>query len=155
MRFFATLFFLLFSSCIYEVPLTQSPTRKTDERLVGDWVSVEEKPSVIQIRKFDDSNLILTDGGSVYRVFHSDFEGVSFLSMQNLEIHGSSARKFALIDYRFETPDRVRARAVNKEVVVPEKVRTTPELQGFVHNHLKDPHLFNKEEIIYARRTER
>ena len=154
MRFFAALLFLLFSSCIYEVPLTESPTRKIDERLVGDWVSVEEKPSVIQIRRFDDSNLILIDGRSVYRVFHSDFEGINFLSMQNLEISGNSARKFAFIDYRFETPGRVRARAVNKEVV-PESLRTTPELQRFVHNHLNEPHLFNKEEITYTRKIER
>jgi hypothetical protein len=154
MRFFAALFLLLFSSCIYEVPLTQSPTRKIDERLIGDWLSIEEKPSVIQIKKFDDSNLILIDGSSVYRVFHSDLEGINFLSMQNLEIRGNSARKFAFIDYRFETPDRVRVRAVNKEVI-PENVRTTPELQRLVQNHLKDPHLFNKEEITYTRKTER
>src|ERR1700704_5895577 len=121
----------IFSSCIYEAPLTESPTRKIDERLIGDWVSVEEKPSVVQVRKFDDSNFVLIDGGTVYRVFHSDFEGVNFLSLQNLETNGNSARKFAFIDYRFEQPNRVRARAINKEVV-PESLRATSDLQKSV-----------------------
>ena len=62
MRFLAILLVFLFGSCIYEAPLTEAPTRKIDERLIGDWVSVEEKPSAIQIRKFDDSNFILIDG---------------------------------------------------------------------------------------------
>ena len=154
MRFLAIALVLLFSSCIYEAPLTEAPTRKIDERLIGDWVSVEEKPSVIQIRKFDDSNFILIDGGTVYRVFHSDFEGITFLSLQNLESNGSSARKFAFIDYRFEQPNRVRARAVNKEIV-PESLRTTSELQKSLRDYLKDPQLFNKEEIVYTRKTER
>lgn len=153
MRLPAVLLCFLLGSCIYEAPLTKSPTRKVDERLVGDWVSVEEKPSVVQIRKFDDSNFILIDGRSVYRVFHSDFEGVNFLSLQNLETKGSSARKFAFIDYRFEQPDRVRARAINKKVV-PETLRTTSELQKRVRDHLKDPQLFNKDEIVYTRKTE-
>lgn len=154
MRFVAILLVFLFGSCIYEAPLTEMPTRKIDERLIGDWVSVEEKPSVIQIRKFDDSNFILIDGGTVYRVFHSDFEGINFLSLQNLETNGSSARKFAFIDYRFEHPNRVRARAVNKEVV-PESLRTSSELQKSLRDHLKDPQLFKKEEIVYTRKTER
>jgi hypothetical protein len=141
-------------SCIYEAPLTESPTRKIDERLIGDWVSVEEKPGVIQIRKFDDSNFILIDGGTVYRVFHSDFEGLNFLSLQNLETNGSSARKFAFVDYRFEQPNRVRARAINKSVI-PETLRTVPALQKSVRDHVKDPQLFNKEEIVYTRKTER
>ena len=127
---------------------------KSTNDLIGDWVSVEEKPSVIQVRKFDDSNFILIDGGTVYRVFHSDFEGINFLSLQNLETSGSSARKFAFIDYRFEQPNRVRARAVNKEVV-PESLRTTSELQKSLRDHLKNPQLFNKEEIVYTRKPDR
>ena len=154
MRFFALLLVFLFSSCIYEAPLTQTPTRKIDERLIGDWVSVEEKPSVIQIRKFDDWNFILIDGGNVYRVFHSDFEGLNFLNLQNLDNNSTSARRFALIDYRFEQPDRVRARALNKDTV-PESLRTTSELQKGLRAHLKDPQLFNKEEIVYTRQTKR
>jgi hypothetical protein len=152
MRVFTALLFLLLGACIYEAPLTETPTRKIDERLIGDWVSVEEKPSVVQIRKFDDSNFVLIDGETIYRAFHSDIEGINFLSLQNLETKGSSARKFAFVDYRFETPDRIRARAVNRDVV-PDTLRTTSELQKKVRDHLKDPHLFNKDEIVYTRKT--
>lgn len=149
---FAVLLLFLLGSCIYEAPLTESPTRKIDERLIGDWISVEENPSVVQVRKFDDFNFVLIDGGNIYRVFHSDFEGVNFLSVQNLDTTGSSARKFAFIDYRFEEPDKVRARAVNKDVV-PETLRTASALQKSVHEHLKDPRFFNKDEIVYTRKT--
>ena len=154
MRSLAILFALLLSSCIYDAPLTDSPTRKIDERLIGDWVSVEEKPSVVQVRKFDDTNFVLIDGGNVYRMFHSDFEGINFLSLQNLDTNGSSARKFAFIDYRFEQPDRVRARAINKNVV-PDTLRTSSALQQSVRDHLKDAQLFNKEEIVYTRKSSR
>ena len=151
---FAASLLLLLSSCIYDAPLTESPSRKIDERLIGDWVSVEEKPDTIEIRKFDDSNFILIDGGNIYRVFHSDFEGTSFLSVQNLDSAGDSARRFAFIDYRFEQPDRVRARAINKEVI-SESLRTTAEIQKSLREHLQDAHLFNKEEIVYTRKTVR
>jgi hypothetical protein len=154
MRTLAALLFLLLASCIYEAPLTEAPTRKIDERLIGDWVSVEEKPSVIQIRKFDDTNFVLIDGGNVYRMFHSDFEGINFLNVQNLESDGSSARKFAFIDYRFEQPNRVRARAINKNLIA-DTLRTSPAIQQSVRDHLKDAQLFNKEEIVYTRKTER
>ena len=154
MRSLAILFALLLSSCIYDAPLTDTPTRKIDERLIGDWVSVEEKPSVVQVRKFDDTNFVLIDGRNIYRMFHSDFEGINFLSLQNLDTNGSSARKFAFIDYRFEQPDRVRARAINKNVV-PDTLRTSSALQQTVRDHLKDAQLFNKEEIVYTRKTER
>ena len=115
---------------------------------------MEEKPSVIQIRKFDDTNFVLIDGRNIYRMFHSDFEGINFLSLQNLDTNGSSARKFAFIDYRFERPDRVRARAINKSVI-PDTLRTSSALQQSVRDHLKDAQLFNKEEIVYTRKTER
>lgn len=154
MRSLAILFALLLSSCIYDAPLTDTPTRKIDERLIGDWVSVEEKPSVVQVRKFDDTNFVLIDGRNIYRMFHSDFEGINFLSLQNLDTNGSSARKFAFIDYRFEQPDRVRARAINKNVV-PDTLRTSSALQQTVRDHLKDAQLFNKEEIVYTRKVER
>jgi hypothetical protein len=154
MRRLAALLFLLLGGCIYDAPLTQLPTRKIDERLIGDWVSMEATPGTIQIRKFDDSNFILIDGGNTYRVFHSDFEGISFLSVQNLDSAGGSARRFAFIDYQFEQPDRVRARAVNKEVI-SESLRTTAEIQKSLREHLPDAHLFNKEEIVYTRKTPR
>ncbi len=153
MRIFPLFLCLLLASCIYEAPLTESPTRKIDERLIGDWVSVEEKPSQIQIRKFDDSNFVLIDGTQVYRVFHSDFGGLNFLSVQNLDSGGTYARKFAFIDYRFEEPDRVRVRAINKDVV-PDSLRTTSDLQKIIRAHLKDPQLFNKEDIVYKRQTD-
>jgi hypothetical protein len=154
MRRIAALLFLLLGGCIYDAPLTESPTRKIDERLIGDWVSVEEKPDTIQIRKFDDSNFILIDGANIYRVFHSDFENISFLSVQNLDSSGSSARRFAFIDYQFEQPNRVRARAINKDVI-SESLRTTAEIQKNLREHLQDKHLFNKEEIVYTRKTVR
>ncbi len=150
--FCAVLLLFLFGSCIYESPLTESPTRKIDERLIGDWVSVEEKLSDVQVRKFDDSNFILIDDRNVYRVFHSDLGGLSFLSLQNLDTTGRSARKFAFIDYRFEEPNKIRVRAINKDIV-PETLKTVPELQKIVREHLKDPRLFNKEEMVYTRKT--
>ena len=143
---------LLLSSCIYDAPLTDAPTRKIDERLIGDWVSVEGKPSVIQIRKFDDIDLVLIDGRNIYRMFHPDFDGINFLSLQNLDSQWQFRAEICFYRLSFRTTDRVRARAINKSVI-PDTLRTSSALQQTVRDHLEDAQLFNKEEIVYTRKS--
>jgi hypothetical protein len=50
---------LAFAACQYDVPITSSPTRKVQERLLGDWRSSDGKEE-LKLRSLDDSIYIFT-----------------------------------------------------------------------------------------------
>src|SRR4026208_727451 len=49
---------LAFNACEYEVPITQSPTRKVQEQLLGNWVSLDGKENM-RVRRLDDSTYVV------------------------------------------------------------------------------------------------
>lgn len=50
---------LWLAGCEYDVPITSSPTHKVDERLLGNWVSQDQKDGM-QIGKYDDANYVVS-----------------------------------------------------------------------------------------------
>ena len=62
---------LIFIGCEYEVPITSAPTRKIDEKLLGDWVSKDGKDKM-KVRRLDDSIYIISYNGDLAKAFHSD-----------------------------------------------------------------------------------
>jgi hypothetical protein len=62
---------LAFTACQYEVPITSNPTRKVEERLLGDWTSADGKEK-LKLRRLDDSIYIVYYDGDLFRAYHSD-----------------------------------------------------------------------------------
>jgi hypothetical protein len=64
---------LSFGACDgdYAVPITSNPTRKVDQRLLGNWVSKDETDKM-KVRSLDDSIAIVSYNGDLFRAFHSD-----------------------------------------------------------------------------------
>jgi cytochrome c2 len=91
----AACFFAL-CGCEYEVPLTAKPTRKIDEKLVGDWISTDGKEKM-KVRRLDDSIYIVSYNGDLFGAFHSDVAKTSFVSVQDID---SADRKYAYLTWK-------------------------------------------------------
>jgi hypothetical protein len=141
---------VLLSGCNYDFPLTAEPTHKVDDRLLGDWSAVDktnQKDELMHVRRFDDSTYVVSIDHDIYRVFHSDFAGVPFVSVQDLN---SRERKYVYFAWRL-SPDgsQLSLKSVSNKVV-PEQTRDAATAQKFIEKNLPNPALFN-EEIQFAR----
>jgi hypothetical protein len=138
----ATLCCVVLSGCDYEVPITSGPTRKLDERLLGNWVSKDGKEKM-KVRRLDDSVYIGSYDGDLFRAFHSDVAGTSFISAQNID---SAERKYAYLTYTVSADgNRLGLRDVNTKVI-PTETEDSTSVQRLLENNLQNPALFNEEE---------
>ncbi len=136
---------LLFSSCNYDVPLTDTPTHKIDARLFGDWTAVDKddnKEMHLSVRKFDDSTYVVALDGDLYRVFHSDFADTAFVSVQDLNSH---ERKYVYYVWQL-SPDgtQLSLKGVSNKVV-PEETKGREALQKLIKANLANPKLYGDE----------
>jgi hypothetical protein len=146
--FLAAVLFL--AACTFEAPITEKPTGKIDERLLGDWLEKDTTDKHLIVSKWDDSQYAVQYGG-LYRAFHSDFGGVHFVSVQNIESPKDTERKFAFITYELQDDGKkLVLRSVNNKVI-SDKLRTTAEIQTAIQANLKNPQLINEEPGIYTK----
>jgi hypothetical protein len=135
---------LLFSSCVYEVPITAQPTRKIDQRLLGNWTAKDEKNGEtvkMKIVKLDDYNyIVFFDNKDLYRVFHSDVAKTPFVSVQILD---SEKPKYAYSAWTLNEDGTLVGRAVNDKVV-PDETKTSNAAQKLLEQNLKNPDLFEE-----------
>lgn len=139
---------LLLAGCDYDVPLTSTPTHKVDTTLLGDWVGVGDDSARLNLRQLDDSTYIAITDGEAYRAYHSDFAGLPFVSIQDLN---SADRKYCIYTWKLAAAGRqLVLRRLNTKIV-PENVADTATLQRLVNQHLADPKLLS-EELIFRRK---
>ncbi|MFZ5493916.1 MAG: hypothetical protein ACOZE5_01080 [Verrucomicrobiota bacterium] len=139
---------LLLAGCDCTVPLTSSPTRKIEERALGDWVGEGKDAGSLQLRRFDDLTYIAVIDRDAYRVYHSDFANLPFTSVQDLN---STERKYCFYTWRL-SPDgnQLVLRRLSSKVI-PEDAPDIATLQQHVTRNLGDPHLLD-EEVVFNRR---
>ncbi len=131
-----------FSGCDYEVPITASPTRKVDERLLGDWTSKDGKEK-IKVRRLDDSIYIVSYNGDLMRAYHSDVAKTSFVSVQDID---SADRKYAYLSWKLsEDGKRLSCRAVRNKVI-PKEIKDSASVQKLLEKNLQNPELLGEEE---------
>jgi hypothetical protein len=87
---------LWFTGCQYDVPITSGPPRNVDERLLGDWTSLDGKENM-KVRRLDDSTYVVYYDGDLFRAYHSDVGDTPFATVQNLN---SRDRKYAYIIWK-------------------------------------------------------
>ncbi|HET7537012.1 MAG TPA: hypothetical protein VFJ90_11190 [Candidatus Didemnitutus sp.] len=153
--FFFAAVLLGLAGCNYDAPLTAKSTRKIDARLLGEWLQPEEKDWMI-VRRLDDSTYVIAygkdkshDRPDLYRAFHSDFGGLAFISVQNLQ-PGSDDRKYSYLTCALSADGtRLTMRTVNNRVI-PEQKTDTAGMQKLIEQNLKNPKLLN-EEFVFVR----
>lgn len=134
---------LVLSSCEgdYAVPITSGPTHKIDQRLLGNWVSKDGTNKII-VRRFDDSNYVLSVDGDFYRAFHSDVGKTTFISAQEID---SADRKYAYLAYRLSGDGKqLHVRFVNTKVI-PKSAKTSDAVQRLLKANLQNAMLFEEE----------
>ena len=132
---------LAFNACQYEAPITSSPTRKVQERLLGDWTSSDGKET-LKLRSLDDSTYIVYYDGDLFRAFHSDVAETPFVSVQDLN---SSDRKYAYVVWKLSDDGKnLRLRNVNDKVV-PKETKDSATAVALLTKNATNPELFGEE----------
>jgi hypothetical protein len=67
---------LAFTSCNYDVPITSGPTRKVEQRLLGDWISLDGKENM-KVRRLDDNTYVVYYDGDLFRAYHLRLRSVN------------------------------------------------------------------------------
>ena len=135
---------LVLAGCNYDSPLTAKPTQKINEKLLGDWMSVDKdtgKEERMQVRQLDDSNYIVVMDGDAYRAFHSDFLGLAFVSVQDLQV-GRSEDKFIYFTWKLSADNtQLKLQGISTQVV-PEETKGRVAIQKLIKANLANPKLF-------------
>jgi lipopolysaccharide export LptBFGC system permease protein LptF len=132
---------LAFTACDYEVPITSNPTRKVQERLLGDWVSLDGKENM-KVRRLDDSIYIVYYDGDLFRAYHSDVAETPFVSVQDIN---SRDRKYAYVVWKLsDDGKRLSLRNVQNKVI-PKEQKDSARVAQLLKENAKNPELFGEE----------
>jgi len=147
----ASVAFLL-GGCDYDAPLTPAPTHPIDPRLLGDWEPVkpaDPKDPGMHVRAWDDFTYAVAIEQDVYRVYHSDFAGTAFVSVQDLN---SAGRKYCYYTWSLSTDStQLTLRRVRNEMV-PEKTMPAAAIQQLIKANLGNPKLLDTP-LVFTRKT--
>ena len=126
---------------MYEVPITSSPTRKVEERLLGGWTSLDGKEQM-KLRRLDDSIYIIYYDGDLFRAYHSDVAETPFATVQDLN---SSDRKYAYVIWKLSDDGKnLRLRSVNDKMV-PKETKDPATVVALLTKNASNPELFGEE----------
>jgi hypothetical protein len=132
---------LAFTACEYEIPITPSPTRNVQERLLGDWVSLDDKENM-KVRRLDDSIYIVYYDGDLFRAYHSDVAETPFVSVQDLN---SNDRKYAYVVWKLSDEDKRLSLRNVKSTVISKEQKDSAGVAELLRENAKNPELFGEE----------
>lgn len=132
---------LAFSGCEYEVPITTRPTRKVEEKLLGDWGSKDGKDKM-KVRKLDDSIYIVSYNESLLRAYHSDVAKTSFVSVQDLD---SADRKYAYLTWSLSADGKLLGLRVVSKKVIPTESKDSAGVRKLLEKNLQNAELLEDE----------
>jgi hypothetical protein len=138
------------SGCVYEAPLTVKPTRKIDERLLGDWVEDQADGKDLKIRKLDDSHYVIFYE-EFYRAYHSDVGTGHFVSLQQIDEIAEADRKYTFASYELKDDGKTLVVRTMNDKTIPMTLKTSAALEKAVRANLKNPDLLNKDGGTFVR----
>jgi hypothetical protein len=136
-----SLWMLWFVGCQYDVPITSRSTRNVEQRLLGDWISLDGTENM-KVRRLDDSTYVVYYDGDLFRAYHSDVAETPFATVQDLN---SSDRKYAYVIWKLSDDGKnLRLRNVNDKVV-PKETKDSATVVGLLTKNARNPELFGEE----------
>ena len=131
---------LALAACEYEVPITSSPTRKVEERLLGDWTSADGKEKM-NVRSLDESIYVVYYDGDLFRAYHSDIGDIRF-AVQDLN---SKEHRFTYLVWQLSKDGKsLRLRNVNSKVI-PKDTKDSAAVVALLKENAGNPELFGEE----------
>jgi hypothetical protein len=132
---------LAFSGCQYDVPITPTPTRKVQEQLLGNWVSLDGKENM-RVRRSDDSTYVVYCDGDLFRAYHSDVADTPFASVQDLN---SKDRKYTYVTWKLsDGGERLTLQSINNKIIPTEK-KDSVAIVALLTKNARNPELFGEE----------
>lgn len=132
---------LAFTACQYDVPVTSSPTRKVEQGLLGDWISLDGKENM-KVRRLDDNTYVVYYDGDLFRAYHSDLAETPFASIQDLN---SNDRKYTYVIWKLsDDGKRLSLRNVNDKVI-PKETSDSSTVVALLTKNAGNPELFGEE----------
>lgn len=110
----AAVYLFVLVGCIYDVPITSEPTGEMDPRLVGQWVSADEKVKLKVVKLNVESYIVVNSDGKLYQAWRSDVEDVAFLTVLHLE---TETPKYSYWNWEMQADDTLILRLVNHKLV--------------------------------------
>lgn len=93
----------------------------------------------MKVRKFDDSNYIVSCDGDLYRAYHSDLGQTPFVSAQEID---SAGRKYVYLAYKLsDDGQQLDLRAV-EDKVIPKETKDSVSVQKLLKKNLQNSQLF-------------
>jgi hypothetical protein len=136
---------LAFDACQYEVPITPSPTRKVQEQLLGNWISLDGKENM-RVRQLDESTYVVYYDGDLFRAYHSDVAEIPFASVQDLN---SNDRKYAYVIWKLsDNGQHLSLLSVNK--IIPKETKDSAMVAALLKKNAQNPELLG-EEIVFRK----
>jgi hypothetical protein len=132
---------LAFTACQYEVPITSSPTRKVQERLLGDWRSSDSKEE-LKLRRLDDSIYIVYYDGDLFRAYHSDVAEAPFATVQDLN---SNDRKYAYVVWKLSDDGKHLSLRNVSDKVISKETKDSGTVVALLTKNASKPELFGEE----------
>lgn len=141
---FILLLFVLFSGCLWKVPLSKPQGIAIDSQLVGDWSphSDSTHESFLRIMPFNREELIMVwidcedpDNSDFYRAYPIRIKGKDLLQVQVL--HDSS---YTVLQY--EINDSLLQYNILNEDIVPDSINSTSQLRKVFKKEITNPKLF-------------
>ena len=132
---------LSFSACVYEVPITSSPTRKVEERLLGGWTSLDGKEQM-KLRRLDENTYVVFYDGDLFRAYHSDVAGTPFATVQDLN---SKERKYAYVVWNVSNDGKNLTLRNVSDKIVPKGSKDSGAVAEVLQNNVRNPDLLGEE----------
>jgi hypothetical protein len=138
---FALCISVLFAGC-FEAPLSEKPTQKIDQRLIGIWKAPGESDKVI-VDAWDNEYYVISSDDNLYRAFHSHIGKNQFLTVEVLS--GSRSEKYAYFAWSLsEDGKRLTTKAVSN-TLFPKKLKSASEARKIVEENIGRIELYEKE----------
>ena len=134
-----TVLALFLTGCSYDSPITAAPTRVVNEGLLGTWSTADGK-SRLKIVRLDDRSYIVLSGDDLYRVYHSDFEGLPLVSVASLE---SKRPTYAYWSWELGADGTLILRNLNDKLI-PDTTSGVSAVQALVRKYVNNPELLQK-----------
>ena len=132
---------LAFTSCNYDVPITSAPTRKVEERLLGDWTSDDGKEK-LKLRSLDGSVYIVYYDGDPFRAYHSDVAETPFATVQDLN---SNDRKYAYVVWKLSDDGKHLTLRNVSDKVISKETKDSAAVVALLTKNARNPELFGEE----------
>jgi hypothetical protein len=128
-------------ACVYEVPVTLNPTRKVEERLLGNWTSSDGNEHM-NVRRLDENSYVVYYDGDLFRAYHSDVGGTPFASVQDLN---SNDRKYAYVVWKLsDDGNNLTLRNVSDKIV-PKESKDSAAVAMLLEKNARNPDLLGEE----------